>query len=62
MSEQLRKEQLKQDQAPVERATMSPFVRADAPPVIIDPYAVPIEEINVIDGRLFEQDLHLAHF
>ena len=62
MSEQLRKEQLKQDQAPVERATMSPFVRADAPPVIIDPYAVPIEEINVIDGRLFEQDLHWAHF
>ena len=62
MSEQLRKEQVKQDQAPVERATMSPFVRADAPPVIIDPYAVPIEEINVIDGRLFEQDLHWAHF
>jgi cytochrome P450 len=62
VSEQLRKEQVKQDQAPVERATMSPFVRADAPPVIIDPYAVPIEEINVIDGRLFEQDLHWAHF
>ena len=41
---------------------MSPFLRADAPPVIEDPYSVPIEEINVIDGRLFQRDLHWEHF
>jgi cytochrome P450 len=49
-------------QDPVDRATMSPFLRPDAPPVIRDPYSVPIEDINVIDGRLFEEDLHWAHF
>ncbi|MFT7220270.1 MAG: cytochrome P450 [Candidatus Azotimanducaceae bacterium] len=41
---------------------MSPFLRPDAPPVITDPYAVPIEDINPIDGRLFQQDIHWAHF
>ena len=38
------------------------FLGPDAPDVIADPYSVPIEEINVIDGRLFEKDLHWAHF
>jgi cytochrome P450 len=41
---------------------MSPFLRSDAPPVIKDPYSVPIEDINMIDGRLFQQDLHWEHF
>ena len=40
----------------------NPFLRLDAPPVIRDPYSVPIEEINPIDGRLFEMDIHEAHF
>ena len=40
----------------------NPFLRPDAPPVIRDPYSVPIEEINPIDGRLFEMDIHEAHF
>ena len=40
----------------------NPFLRPDAPPVIKDPYSVPIEEINPIDGRLFEMDIHEAHF
>tara|TARA_B110000977_G_scaffold73388_1_gene99332 strand:- start:1132 stop:2442 length:1311 start_codon:yes stop_codon:yes gene_type:complete len=40
----------------------NPFLRADAPPVIKDPYSVPIEEINPIDGRLFQMDIHEAHF
>ena len=40
----------------------NPFLRSDAPPVIRDPYSVPIEEINPIDGRLFEMDIHEAHF
>ena len=30
--------------------------------MIRDPYSVPIEEINPIDGRLFEMDIHEAHF
>lgn len=55
-------EQRKEEQKPVDRETMSPFLGKDAPPVIVDPYAVPIEDINMIDGRLFEQDLHWAHF
>jgi cytochrome P450 len=40
----------------------NPFLRKDAPPVITDPYSVPIEEINPIDGRLFQMDIHEAHF
>ena len=40
----------------------NPFLRPDAPPVIKDPYSVPIEEINPIDGRLFQMDIHEAHF
>ena len=40
----------------------NPFLRQDAPPVIEDPYSVPIEEINPIDGRLFQMDIHEAHF
>lgn len=41
---------------------MSPFLGANPPPVIRDPYSVPIADINVIDGRLFEEDLHWEHF
>ena len=41
---------------------MSPFLSANPPPVIEDPYSVPIEELNLIDGRLFQQDLHWEHF
>jgi cytochrome P450 len=41
---------------------VSPFLSSNPPPVITDPYSVPIEEINVIDGRLFQQDLHWDHF
>ncbi len=41
---------------------LSPYLSKNPPPVIEDPYAVPIEEINVIDGRLFQRDIHWAHF
>jgi len=41
---------------------LNPFLSDHAPPVIEDPYSVPIEQINMIDGRLFEQDLHWQHF
>ena len=41
---------------------LSPFVRPDAPPVIKDPYAVPIEQLNTIDGRLCRDGLHWEHF
>jgi len=41
---------------------MSPFLGPNPPPIIRDPYSVPIAEINVIDGRLFEEDLHWEHF
>ncbi len=41
---------------------MSPFLSANPPPMIEDPYSVPIEEINMIDGRLFQNDIHERHF
>lgn len=47
---------------PTENKMMSPFLSRNPPPVIEDPYSVPIEEINVIDGRLFQQDIHWDHF
>jgi cytochrome P450 len=47
---------------PTEDKMMSPFLSRNPPPVIEDPYSVPIEEINVIDGRLFQQDIHWDHF
>jgi hypothetical protein len=40
----------------------SPFLSDNPPPVIEDPWAVPIEDINVIDGRLFQRDIHWEHF
>ena len=54
------------EQAENQEATLArfgnPFLRDDAPPVITDPYSVPIEQINVVDGRLFQQDIHWDHF
>ena len=38
------------------------FLAEDAPPVIEDPYSVPIEQIDMTDGRLFQRDLHWEHF
>ena len=58
MSEQTQEKTSDRDQPEL----MSPFLRPDAPPVIEDPYSVPIEDINVIDGRLFQQDIHGEHF
>ncbi|MGI9325225.1 MAG: cytochrome P450 [Pseudomonadales bacterium] len=49
-------------ETPEGNSFMSPFLSPNPPPIIEDPYSVPIEEINVIDGRLFQQDLHWAHF
>jgi cytochrome P450 len=45
-----------------DRTFQSPFLSDNPPPVIEDPYAVPIEDINPIDGRLFQQDIHWDHF
>jgi len=41
---------------------VSPYLSSNPPPIIEDPYSVPIEEINVIDGRLFQRELHWEHF
>jgi cytochrome P450 len=41
---------------------MSPFLSDNPPPMIEDPYSVPIDEINMIDGRLFQNDIHERHF
>ena len=49
-------------QQPAPKPQMSPFLSDNPPPVIKDPYSVPIEDINVIDGRLFQQDIHWDHF
>ena len=40
----------------------SVFLTADAPPIIDDPYAVPIEDINPVDPRLFQQEIFWEHF
>ncbi len=40
----------------------SVFLSEDAPPVIEDPYSVPIEQINPVDPRLFERDIFWEHF
>lgn len=58
MSEQVKDEQVKDER----NTFFSPFLSANPPPVIEDPYAVDIEEINMIDGRLFQKDLHWEHF
>ena len=54
------------EQADNQEATLArfgnPFLRADAPPVITDPYSVPIEQINVVDGRLFSARYPLGPF
>ncbi len=52
-------EQAKAEQDP---PTFSPFLSSNPPPVVTDPYSIPIEDINVIDGRLFKQDIHWDHF
>lgn len=44
------------------RVSFNPFLASDAPAIIEDPYSVPIEAINMIDGRLFQQELHWEHF
>jgi cytochrome P450 len=54
MSEQVKEE--------VQERVMSPFLGENPPPIIKDPYSVPLSEINVIDGRLFQNDLHWDHF
>jgi cytochrome P450 len=41
---------------------LSPFLAPEPPPMIEDPYAVPIEDLNLIDGRLFQHDMHWDHF
>ena len=51
-------EQAKQPPEPL----LSPFLAPNPPPMIEDPYAVPLEELNLIDGRLFQHDVHWAHF
>jgi cytochrome P450 len=59
MSEQV--EQAVVDNEPPRRR-FDPFLASDAPPVVTDPYSIPIEDINVIDGRLFQQEIHWDHF
>ncbi|MFT6754173.1 MAG: cytochrome P450 [Candidatus Azotimanducaceae bacterium] len=54
MSEQMKEE--------TPEKIMSPFLSSNPPPVIEDPYSVAIEDINVIDGRLFQRDIHWEHF
>jgi cytochrome P450 len=44
------------------RFPMNPFLGPDAPPVLADPWSVPIETLNPIDGRLFQQGLHWEQF
>jgi cytochrome P450 len=50
------------EQVKEKEAFRNPYLSSDAPPVIEDPYSIPLEEVNVIDGRLFQHELHWAHF
>ena len=45
-----------------EKTFNSPFLSNNPPPIVENPYSVPIEDINVIDGRLFRDELHWEHF
>jgi len=40
----------------------SVFLSENAPPVIEDPYSVPIEDINPVDPRLFQREMFWEHF
>lgn len=40
----------------------SVFLSEDAPPIVEDPWAVPIEQINPVDPRLFQQEMFWEHF
>ncbi len=51
-------EQAQEESGPL----LSPFLKPDAPPMIADPYAVPIANLNTIDGRLFQHGVHWEHF
>ena len=51
-------EQAQEESGPL----LSPFLNPDAPPMIADPYAVPIADLNTIDGRLFQHGVHWEHF
>ena len=62
MSEQVKEDANHEEEVKSREEAISPFLGGNPPPVIEDPYSVPIEEINVIDGRLFQQDLHWEHF
>jgi len=59
MSEQA--EQTVQEEEPP-RNSFDPFLASDAPPMVTDPYSIPIEDINVVDGRLFQHEVHWEHF
>ena len=41
---------------------ISPFLSSNPPPIIEDPWAVDLADINPVDGRLFQRGLHWAHF
>ncbi len=41
---------------------VSPIFSSNPPPIPDDPWGIPIEEINMVDGRLFEQDVHWEFF
>jgi cytochrome P450 len=49
-------------EASTQNAFMNPYIGPDAPPVLEDPWSVPVEELNPIDGRLFQRGLHWEHF
>lgn len=40
----------------------SVFVSDEAPPVVEDPYAVPIEDINPVDPHLLQREIFWKHF
>ncbi len=51
-----------QSEQPEQKKEASPLFSKEPPPVPEDAWSIPIQDINVIDGRLFEQDKHWDFF
>ncbi|MEC8819769.1 MAG: hypothetical protein VYA08_02655, partial [Pseudomonadota bacterium] len=50
------------EQNPASSEPLPSIFSAEPPAVINDPYAVPIAEINMVDGRIFEEDRQFEFF
>jgi len=50
------------EQTSIASEQKSSIFSAEPPPVVTDPYAVPLAEINMVDGRIFEENRQFEFF